>query len=75
MKELIRTNDVALISFIEATLKDAGIPVIIFDANTSIIEGSIGAIPRRIVVKDESLAAARRALGQAGLADELDGGK
>lgn len=74
MQELLRTNDPALISFIEAILKGAGIPVTIFDANTSIIEGSIGAIPRRIVVKDESLAAARRALDQAGLAAELDGG-
>ncbi len=73
MKELLRTNDPALISFIEATLKGAGIPVMIFDANTSIIEGSIGAIRRRIVVEDESLAAARQALERVGLTDELDG--
>ena len=75
MKELIRTNDLVLISFLEATLKGVGIPVIILDANTSIIEGSVGAIPRRIVVEDGSLSAARRALIEAGLADELDGGK
>lgn len=73
MKELLRTNDPALISFIEATLKGAAIPVMILDANTSIIEGSIGAIPRRIVVKDENLSAARQALDKVGLADELDG--
>jgi hypothetical protein len=73
MKELLRTNDPALISFIEATLKGAGIPVMILDANTSIIEGSIGAIPRRIAVGDDSFVAARRALDEAGLADELDG--
>ncbi len=72
MKELLRTNDPALISFIEATLTGAGIPVIILDANTSIIEGSIGAIPRRIVVQDGRLSAARRALDNVGLADELD---
>ncbi len=72
MKELLRTNDPALISFIEATLKGAGIPVLILDANTSIIEGSIGAIRRRIVVGDESLSAARRALEKAGLGDELN---
>ncbi len=72
MKELLRTNDPALISFIEATLKGAGIPVMILDANTSIIEGSIGAIPRRIVVEDGRLSAARRALDKVGLSDELD---
>lgn len=72
MRELLRTNDPALISFIEATLTGAGIPVMILDANTSIIEGSIGAIPRRIVVEDGSLSAARQALDKVGLADELD---
>lgn len=71
MKELLRTNDPALISFIEATLRGAGISVMILDANTSIIEGSIGAIPRRIVVEDGSLSAAQRALDKVGLADEL----
>lgn len=72
LKEVLRTNDPALISFIEATLEGAGIPVVILDANTSIIEGSVGAIRRRIVVGDEYLATARAALDKAGLGDELN---
>lgn len=72
LKEVLRTNDPVLISFIEATLEGAGIPVVILDANTSIIEGSIGAIRRRIVVGDEYLATARAVLDKAGLGDELD---
>jgi len=73
MKELIRTNDPVLISFIEATLNEAGIPSIVLDAHTSVIEGSIGAIQRRIMVEEERLASARRALAAAGLSNELGG--
>ena len=50
MKELLRTNDPVELSFVQALLKDSGIETIVFDQHTSIMEGSIGAIPRRIMV-------------------------
>ena len=52
MKELIRTNDLILISRIESILNDANIQYELFDAHTSIIEGSIDIISKRIVVSN-----------------------
>lgn len=58
MKELIRTNDAVLVSFLEALLRDAGITAIVADQNMSVLEGSIGVLPRRILVSDEDYEAA-----------------
>ena len=66
MKELLRTNDVVKLSWIQALLADAGITAILLDVHTSIIEGSAGAIPRRIAVRDEDYGQARRVLEAAG---------
>lgn len=71
MKELVRTNDPVLISAIEALLTGADIRHFVFDQNMSVLEGSIGLLPRRILVEDEQLLAARRLLSDAGLAREL----
>lgn len=71
MKELVRTNDVVLVSAIGALLDGAGISYLVFDQNMSIIEGSLGIIPRRILVAEEDRRAARGVLIDAGLAHEL----
>jgi hypothetical protein len=52
MKELIRTNDAVRLSWLQVVLKEAGIEAIVLDNHTSIIEGSIGAIQRRLMVAD-----------------------
>jgi len=52
MKELFRTNDVVRLSWAQAQLYDAGIDSLVLDRHTSLVEGSIGAIPRRLVVAD-----------------------
>jgi hypothetical protein len=62
MKELIRTNDPVLLSWIEATLSDQGIRTLMFDQYTSAIEGSIGALPRRLMVDDGDFERARTLL-------------
>ncbi len=59
MKELLRTNDVVLLSFLEARLKGEGIEPFILDMNASIVEGSIGILPRRLMVIDEDFEQAR----------------
>ena len=64
MKELLRTNDVVKISWLKAYLADAGIEAFVLDENTSILEGSAGAIPRRLMVIDADHARARRLLGE-----------
>ena len=65
MKEALRTNDVVLLSWIEALLSDAGIDAVILDTHTSILEGSIGALSRRLMVRDEDHDAARRLIDMA----------
>jgi hypothetical protein len=71
MKELIRTNDAVIISFAESLLKDAGIGCMVADQNMSVLDGSIGILPRRILVMDDDLDAAQRLLADAGIADEI----
>ena len=71
MKELLRSNDLVEISWVMALLSDVHIPARILDSNSSVIEGSIDAIPRRIVVDDEHLVEARRMLIEAGEAHIL----
>jgi hypothetical protein len=60
MTELIRTNDLVLLSYLEALLKDAGITARVLDGAMSAVDGSIGALPRRLVVDDADATAARR---------------
>jgi hypothetical protein len=76
VRELVRTNDVVLVTAIEALLKGAAIEHVVLDQNMSVLEGSLGILPRRILVADEDVGAARRLLTEAGLAHELrpDGG-
>lgn len=65
MKELIRTNDAVRLSWLQALLASAGIDVVVLDLHTSVIEGSIGAIPRRLMVKDADHRRARALLAEA----------
>lgn len=71
LRELVRTNDVVLVSAIGALLDGANIHHLVLDQNMSIIEGSLGILPRRILVRDEDNRAARRLLADAGLSHEL----
>ena len=71
MKELVHTNNAVLITAIDALLKGAEIPHVVLDENMSVLEGSLGILPRRILVDDEHQLSARRLLMDAGLAHEL----
>jgi hypothetical protein len=71
MRELVRTNDAVLITAIEALLNGAKIKHLVVDRNMSVLEGSIGIFPRRILVDEEEFDAAQRLLEEAGFADEL----
>jgi len=71
MRELVRTNDPVVISAIEALLKGAQIGHMVVDQNMSVLEGSIGIFPRRVLVGEDEFEAARALLKDAGLADEL----
>jgi hypothetical protein len=71
LEELLRTNDIVLISFVEALLRDAGIEHLVVDQNMSVIEGSLGVLPRRVLVPADAVAEARRLLKDAGIGAEL----
>jgi hypothetical protein len=68
MKELLRTNDIVRLSWLQALLADAGIESLILDQHTSLVEGSIGAIPRRLMVAERDHRRAET------LVNEADGG-
>ena len=71
MIELFRSNDPVVISFAEALLKEAGIEHATVDQNMSIMEGSVGILPRRMLVARHHHQTARRILEEAGLGREL----
>lgn len=71
MIEIMRTNDLVLISFVEATLAGAGMRFFVADGFTSAMEGSLGFLPRRILVEQGRADQARRLLVAAGLEHEL----
>ncbi|MCG5241064.1 DUF2007 domain-containing protein [Azospirillum doebereinerae] len=66
MTEILRTTDPVRLSWLIALLADAGIDAVVLDTHTSVLEGSIGAIPRRLVVAEEDAAQALRVLKEAG---------
>jgi hypothetical protein len=70
-RELMRTNDPVLVSAVQALLNAAYIPHLLLDQNMSVLEGSIGILPRRIVVNECCIDDARRLLREAGLGHEL----
>ncbi len=76
MKELLRSNDAVLISYVSALLAEAGIGFIVADTNMSVLEGSIGALPRRVLVETDAEQNARQILTGAGIGHVIvDDGK
>ena len=67
MKELFRSNDAVLLSFVEALLSEAGIAHVIVDGNMSVMEGSLGVLPRRMLVSEDQWSQALRVLKEAEL--------
>jgi hypothetical protein len=74
MRELLRSTDPVRLSWLTALLADAGVEAVVFDLHTSILEGSIGAIPRRLVVAEEDYGRAVRILRESGEGDGLGEG-
>ena len=71
MRELVRTNDAVLVSAIGALLDGASIKHVVLDQNMSVLEGSLGILPRRVLVAEDQIQSARRLLQEAGLGHEL----
>ena len=71
LRELIRTNDMVLVSAVVALLEGARIRHLVLDQNMSVLEGSLGILPRRILVAEGHELTARQILEDAGLGKEL----
>ena len=71
MVEIVRTNDLVLVGFLQSLLENANIPVLVADSHMNALEGMIGAFPRRVLVPQDNLAQARRLIADAGLEAEL----
>lgn len=67
MLEVLRSNDTVLLSYAQSVLRQVGIASLVADQYISVMEGSIGAFPRRLLVGSAHGAPARRALIEAGL--------
>jgi hypothetical protein len=72
LRELVRTNDIVLVSAVGALLDGANIHHLVLDQNMSVIEGSLGVLPRRVLVDAASADAARKLLEDAGVGAELE---
>lgn len=55
MKELLKTNDPTMIAFAKALLRAEGIDWFELDVHMSVLEGSIGIMPRRLMVVERDL--------------------
>ncbi len=66
MEIVLASNDPVRLSFLLLLLRDAGLRPVLYDANMAAVEGSVGAIMRRIAVPTDEAAAARRVLREAG---------
>jgi hypothetical protein len=62
MKELLRTNDPTIIAFASALLQGEGINCFPMDVHMSVLEGSVGVLPRRVMVREVDLIRAERIL-------------
>jgi hypothetical protein len=72
--EILRTNDLVLISVIESLLSVEGVGFFVADQHMAAVEGSLGFLPRRVMVDARDEMRARKLLAEAGLADELRDG-
>ncbi|MBO0740783.1 MAG: DUF2007 domain-containing protein [Hyphomicrobiaceae bacterium] len=71
MREVLRSNDAVMLGFAQAVLREAGIDSLLADQHISVMEGAIGAFPRRLLVATEDWRAAYQALSKAGLSASL----
>ena len=67
MEELLRTNDITLIPLVKTLLEEEGIVTFELDVNMSVLEGSLGILPRRLMVRSADIDDARRILRMSGV--------
>lgn len=64
MRALLKTNDIVILDYAQVLLRDAGIAFLIFDDSMSVMDGSLGILPRRLMVADDDEERARTVLDE-----------
>ena len=64
MQEILKSNDLVLISYVMHLLAENGIEAVVFDEHMSAVEGSIGALPRRVMVENDDFERSKNLLGK-----------
>jgi hypothetical protein len=62
VRAILKTNDPVLLNFAEVLLRDAGIGAVVFDGEASVMDGSMGMLPRRLMVDDDDVERAKAIL-------------
>jgi hypothetical protein len=75
LKELLRTNNAVRLSYALALLRDRGLSPVVFDQHMCILDGSIGALPRRLMIEDAEYPMAKRILIEWQVLDPEDQGE
>jgi hypothetical protein len=65
MRDVLKTNDPVLLNFAAAVLSDAGVDSVVFDQHMSVMDGSLGILPRRLMVTDADYGRAKSILSAA----------
>lgn len=69
MRDVLKTNNAVLLNFAQVLLANAGIEAVVFDRHMSVMDGSLGILPRRLMVSDDDFSQAERVLKD-GLPDD-----
>jgi hypothetical protein len=62
MQELLRTNDLVLLSFLQEALRSQGVGCVVLDGGMAALDGGVIAIPRRLMVEADAFARAKEVL-------------
>jgi putative signal transducing protein len=65
MRPVLKTIDPVTLSYAVHILEEAGIESVVFDENASVMDGSMGFLPRRLMVLDEDFSRAEALLRKA----------
>ena len=70
MRAVLKSVDPVLISYAADLLSQEGIETVVFDTHASVMDGSMGFLPRRLMVADDDAARAETLL-RAAIPDAL----
>jgi hypothetical protein len=65
MRANLKTTDLVVLNYAASLLSQQGIESVVFDSHSSVMDGSMGFLPRRLMALDEDFTQADRLLRDA----------